>query len=212
MNAKFLRAIILIAMACWIIPAQAQVQLDQMNKALNLKMAEERQGLINWVAWTKKACKGVPRLDRAVIEAISRELKVSPSSISLNRVAYAENSAGEPICAGTLYAPSGTYECELEFHMNGSIAKACQIGFDGGNYTNELASRVRLPQAEIRKIEEQIKISTYGTERDEDCEAYNQLRSSGRSVSGSMYNVPERAKGSWRWLKVNDTRWVPRCQ
>ena len=61
-------------------------------------------------------CKGRPKVSQNLIEEISKDRRVNPNSISLNRV---ENQT--TYCLGTFYMPTGSMKCNLMFDKNNVI-------------------------------------------------------------------------------------------
>jgi hypothetical protein len=63
-------------------------------------------------------CKGHPKVSQNLIEEISKDRRVNPNSISLNRV---ENQT--TYCLGIFYMPTGSMKCNLMFDKNSVITR-----------------------------------------------------------------------------------------
>lgn len=88
-------------------------------------------------------CRGKPTVDAQLKEAMSNRLRVSPDSISLNRVeiytkeliyvemnGFSNRTDGSnrySYCHGVFYSPGGSFECNLNFNQNNVIVNACDV-------------------------------------------------------------------------------------
>ena len=126
--------------------AQANQSVDRTNE---IAAKNNYQRSIN------QFCRGKPVIDAQLKEAISNRLRVSPDSISLNRVeiytkeliyvemnGFSNRTDGSnrySYCHGIFYSPSGSFECNLSFNQNNIIVNACDVR-SGTFFTDSLFS------------------------------------------------------------------------